>query len=151
MGKFSPKNNAPQSDIYSILEERSRNQQRRSQAKAGAKPEPARRPAPRQNPQGPTAPVRQPVQRPQVQENGKKSGVSGLAFAVGCMAFVFVFYLATFVGLNFLRNWLVRFESAQPTAKCAQVFQDLFADPDWAELYDLAGMENTGAQGKEAF
>lgn len=63
-----------------------------------------------------------------------------LAFMVG-MSFV----------LNALRNWLVTYEAAQPEAKCQQVFQELFAAPDWEHLYTLAGVEDTVFEGSTAY
>ena len=70
----------------------------------------------------------------------KKKRTGTLVFYTVCMGFVFVFYVATFFGLKYLTNWLTRFESAQPTAKSAAVFEELFTAPDWDALYDRAGM-----------
>ena len=70
----------------------------------------------------------------------KKKPTGTLVFYTVCMGFVFVFYVATFFGLKYLTNWLTRFESAQPTAKSAAVFEELFTAPDWDALYDRAGM-----------
>ncbi|MGN1016683.1 MAG: hypothetical protein ACI4PL_06775 [Faecousia sp.] len=75
----------------------------------------------------------------------KRTGT--LVFYTVCMGFVFVFFLATFFGLKYLNAWLVRFESAQPTAKSAEAFEELFANPDWDALYDRAGM----TIGKDSF
>lgn len=55
--------------------------------------------------------------------------------------------LAFIVGLGFvlraLNNWLVTYEAAQPSHMCQQVFNELFSDPDWEQLYSLAGVEDT--------
>lgn len=55
--------------------------------------------------------------------------------------------LAFFVGLHFaadyLKVWLTNYEAAQPTVKCAQIFEQLFAQPDWEALYRQAGCEDT--------
>lgn len=77
----------------------------------------------------------------------KKKCTGTLVFYTVCMGFVFVFYAATFFGLKYLNNWLVQFESAQPTAKSAAVFEELFTEPDWDVLYDRAGM----TIGKDSF
>lgn len=77
----------------------------------------------------------------------KKKRTGTLVFYTVCMGFVFVFYVATFFGLKYLTNWLTRFESAQPTAKSAAVFEELFTAPDWDALYDRAGM----TLGKDGF
>lgn len=54
--------------------------------------------------------------------------------------------VAFFVGLSFVMNalndWLVRFEASQPTVKCEEVFGQLFRNPDWQNIYELAGEES---------
>ena len=64
---------------------------------------------------------------------------------------ILAFCAGTFFFYNFLVDWLKQFEAAQPTVKSQEVFTDLFADPDWQELYGLAGMEDTAYEGKDAF
>ena len=49
--------------------------------------------------------------------------------------------------LNWLHGWLEAYEGAQPTVKCQQVFDELFGNPDWAQLYRLAGVEDTDFEG----
>lgn len=46
-------------------------------------------------------------------------------------------------GLTWLEGWLTDYEAAQPNVKCQQVFDELFADPDWEALYTMAGGEDT--------
>lgn len=62
-----------------------------------------------------------------------------------------IFVGGTFLGLNWLDNWLVDYEAAQPTVKCQEVFDELFGAPDWGKLYDLAGIQDTAYEGKDAF
>lgn len=50
-----------------------------------------------------------------------------------------------------LHSWLVRYEASQPEYMCQQVFQDLFADPDWAVLYSLAGTEDTPYENRDTY
>ena len=135
MGKFSSNNRQDPRDIYSILAERETKSKKPASAQAMPRMEQPREPA---------AP--QPVQP---KAKGPRKGT--LAFWLGCLIFVFVFYAGTFIGLNFLKAWLVKFEAAQPTVKCQEVFDGLFADPDWKELYDLAGMEDGSYEGADAF
>ena len=63
--------------------------------------------------------------------------------------------VAFFVGMHFalrpLEAWLARYEASQPEQKCQEVFQNLFADPDWAEIYELAGIQDTAFEGKQAY
>ena len=56
-----------------------------------------------------------------------------------------------FCALTPLREWLVKFEASQPKQKCAEVFEQLFSQPDWEALYTLAGVEDTTYEGKEAY
>ena len=65
--------------------------------------------------------------------------------------FIFLFFVAVYFGLNWLQGWLVDYEAAQPTTKSAEVFHQLFDDPDWGALYDAAGIADTEYEGKEAF
>ena len=65
--------------------------------------------------------------------------------------FIFLFFVAVYFGLNWLQGWLVDYEAAQPTTKSAEVFHQLFDDPDWGALYDAAGIADTQYEGKEAF
>ena len=58
---------------------------------------------------------------------------------------------AVYYTYGLLHDWLVNFQAAQPTTKCEEVFQDLFADPDWAELYAGAGIQDTTYEGSDAF
>lgn len=69
---------------------------------------------------------------------------------VGTVIFYALYVLgiaAFFVGLNwavtFLSGWLTDYEAAQPTVKCQQVFDQVFAKPDWAAIYQSAGCEDT--------
>jgi len=143
MGKFSSNGKNNPVDIYTILAEREAG----SRKKPAAAPAPARAPMPVPE----KAVSAKPVPQPKAQEGKKRSPLGTMIFWLCCLSFVFLFYVGTFVGLNFLRDWLVRFEAAQPTVKCQQVFDELFADPDWTALYELSGMEAEGYEGAEAF
>ena len=110
-GKFDSKNKQGAS-VYDLLEQRKTAPKGKSMPKPGPSRQqrqvPQSRPAPRQE-AAPAAPV-------------KKSGFNKgtLVFYGSCLAFAAVFYAAVFVGMIFLRGWLVRFEAAQPTVKCQQ-------------------------------
>ena len=64
---------------------------------------------------------------------------------------ILVFFIATYVGLQWLQSWLIDFEAAQPTVKAQQVFTQLFSSPDWDSLYDAAGAEDSAYEGKEEY
>lgn len=67
----------------------------------------------------------------------------------------FVMIAAFAVGMHFvlgaLEDWLVSYEASQPKVKSQQVFDQLFAAPDWAELYTMAGCEDTLYEGKDDY
>jgi len=53
--------------------------------------------------------------------------------------------------LGLLNDWLVVYEASQPDTRSAEIFGELFEDPDWGEIYDMAGLEGTEFEGKEAY
>ena len=88
-----------------------------------------------------------------VQAEPRRRGprLGGVIFYTLYFLFIFLFFVAVFFGLQRLQDFLVEYEGAQPTAKSAEVFQQLFDDPDWGALYDAAGIADTQYEGKEAF
>lgn len=77
--------------------------------------------------------------------------LSGVIFYTIFFLCIFLFYAATYLGLLGLRDWLNRYELAQPAAKSEEVFTKLFADPDWGTLYDMAGIQDTAYESRDAF
>ena len=63
--------------------------------------------------------------------------------------------IAFFIGMTYvmglLTDWLTRFEASQPETKSKEVFQQLFADPDWDELYYMAGFQDTLFETKDTY
>lgn len=64
---------------------------------------------------------------------------------------IVAFIIGLRYGLKKLNAWLTDFEASQPDKKTQEVFDDLFADPDWGEIYTLAGMEDTEFEDSRAF
>ena len=95
----------------------------------------------------PSAPAEAPVTKK------KKSGprLGGVIFYTLYFLFILVFFLAVFLGLNWLHGWLSDYEMAQPTVKAEQVFTQLFTDPDWGALYESAGVQDSAYEGKDAY
>ena len=58
-----------------------------------------------------------------------------------------IFFINNFL----LQDFLIEFEASEPEAKSKEVFQLLFADPDWSYLYEKSGMEDTTYEGKDAY
>ena len=67
------------------------------------------------------------------------------------LAFVVLALCALILLLTPLHNWLVKLEASQPDHQCQQVFNILFANPDWAVLYDLAKVEDTDFEGQDDY
>ena len=132
----------------------------RSAARPGSAPRPAApgrsparpaagRPAPQARPQQQRSAAQRPAQpkapqpRRQVeneavlQKRGPRTG--SMVFYGFYFGLILVFFVGIFITLNWLNGWLGKYEAAQPTIKCQQVFDQLFANPDWAQLYRLAG------------
>lgn len=92
-----------------------------------------------------------PDSAPAVKKHSRRVRPATIVFYTIYALFILAFFLALSYGINVLRDWLIRFEASQPVYKCEEVFEDLFADPDWAEIYTLAGVEDTTYEGKEAY
>lgn len=71
-------------------------------------------------------------------------------YGIYCVAILLFFGVLAGV-LSSLNAWLVNYEKSQPQAKSQEIFQQYFAEPDWAALYDLAGCTDTAYEGKEEF
>lgn len=93
----------------------------------------AQRPAQPKAPQ----PRRQVENEVVLQKRGPRTG--SMVFYGFYFGLILVFFVGIFITLNWLNGWLGKYEAAQPTIKCQQVFDQLFANPDWAQLYRLAG------------
>ncbi len=161
-GKFNSNNKQGNAELYEIIAQRN--------AARNTQPAPQKKPASQNPPQDPSmrmgkAPqdeeiqarkarqAKKPQEAPKIQEAPKRRGprLGGVIFYTFYFLFIFLFFGATYLGLNWLQGWLVDFEAAQPTTKCEEVFHALFDDPDWAALYDAAGVESTQYEGKDVF
>ena len=92
------------------------------------------------------APKEEPVKK---QKKGPRLG--SVIFYTLYFMFILVFFLATYIGLQWLHGWLSDYELAQPTVKAEQVFTQLFTKPDWGALYESAGAKDSDYEGKEAY
>lgn len=79
-------------------------------------------------------------------------------FKVGTIVFYSIYavcVIAIFIGLlsvlDPLREWLIKYEASQPNYKRDEVFSQLFADPDWETIYDLAGIQDTTFENSKSF
>ena len=81
----------------------------------------------------------------------KKPRLGTVIFYVLYFALVIAAVVGIFSLLDPLEDWLTRYQASQPEEKCAEVFAQLFENPDWAAIYDLSGTEDTLYEGREAY
>ena len=87
----------------------------------------------------PSRPAKKQTEVEVVRQQRRGPRLGGIIFYTIYFLMIFVFFIGVFVTLNWLNGWLKDYEAAQPTVKCQQVFDQLFGNPDWAQLYRLAG------------
>lgn len=88
--------------------------------------------------------------RPATRKKKAKSNGTLIFYSI-YLTFVLLALCALILLMTPLHNWLVKFEASQPDHQCQQVYNILFADPDWAVLYDLAKVEDTDFEGKDDY
>lgn len=173
-GKFDQKTKQTSADVQELLAQRSRTpapQPEKPQKPAApsrdapAAKSAASRPAPKQpsqsapsgtpakpkaappKPQTAQRVVSQPPAKPQKQ--GPRLG--SLIFYTIYFMYILVFFVATFIGMIWLKGWLNDYEQAQSTTKAKMVFEQLFTNPQWGDIYDASGAQATQYEGKEQF
>lgn len=142
---------APASDAKSPVKRESPAPVKPAAASAG-KPTPAGKPAPAKAPASGAQTPRKPAAAPEpVKKQKKGPRLGGVIFYTLYFLFILVFFVGTYIGLQWLQGWLTDFEAAQPTVKAEQVFTQLFTDPQWADLYEASGVQDTAYEGKDQF
>ena len=83
----------------------------------------------------------------------RKKPVTKGTVAFYCLYFLLIvaFVIGMIYALGLLGDWLVDFEASQPETKSQEVFRQLFEDPDWEQLYDLAGFQDTQFESRESY
>lgn len=143
-GKFSAKNRENAVDVRTILAEREQAQKRRFNT---ALTTPKRKTV---QPAAATMPTLEKSAKP-IQKSRRGPRLSGVIFYTIFFLCIFLFYTATYFGLLELRDWLTRYEMAQPTTKSQEIFTTLFSNPDWDNLYDIANIQNAAYGSKADF
>lgn len=92
-----------------------------------------------------------PRRRKPAQKKASGSRTGTKVFYTILLAFVLIFIVAMAFVMNELKIWLNDFEASQPTAKCEEVFAELFTQPDWQELYTMAGKTDTPSVNAQSF
>lgn len=122
---------------------------------APAASEPAEAPQESDNPpteavQESDTPEAEAVQRDIVNKR-RRSHRSSLRFWGTLFVFVLCILILLICVMTPLRSWLEQYEESRPEYVRDEIYAHLFEDPDWDLLYDLAGVECTIFEGKEAF
>ncbi len=76
-------------------------------------------------------------------KKNKKPRVGTVVFFLLYFLGITVFFVGLYQAVLFLNGWLTDYEAAQPKVKCQQVFEELFAQPDWESLYQRALCQDT--------
>ena len=143
-GKFSAKNRKNAVDVHTILAEREQAQKRRPNTPVTTPIRKASQPAVTAMPT-----LEESAKPTQTSHRGPR--LSGVIFYTIFFLCIFLFYSATYFGLLELRDWLTRYEMAQPTTKSQEIFEILFSDPDWGSLYDMANVQDAAYESKDTF
>ena len=90
---------------------------------------------------------------PSKQRTYKRVRNRRIIFTAFLVVYIIAFLSFAKWGYGKLINWVERIEAAdaQPNIRREEVFQNLFVDPDWEELYELAGEEDTLYEGAAAY
>ncbi len=103
------------------------------------------------------APAEEPVREPgeyvfPVRRRPRKDPKKGTTIFYSIYASVVIILIAALFAVTIpLHNWLVKYEASQPTQQCQTVFNEVFAQPDWAIIYDLAEVRSTTFESKDAY
>lgn len=174
-GKFDNKRKKPDSNVRELLSQRSSEPEKKKAVAPAPVPTPDPVPAPVEEsvpvkvpvkkkkaapvtevpevadvPEVVETPEQKPVKKAEKKSRKKKNSKKGSAvFYTFYIMLVLVLALGSFLGYRWLEGWLTEYEAAQ--VKCQEVFQELFADPDWGALYERAGVQDTLFEGKDAY
>ena len=66
-------------------------------------------------------------------------------------ASILLFLIAMIFVMNPLRDWLINYEASQPSHKKNEVFQQLFVNKNWEEVYTLANVEGSNFDNKSTY
>lgn len=107
-----------------------------------AKKEAAQEPAPKKD-----------SKKKKKKKSKKKKGnkyITTIFYTLWALSIV-AFFGGMHFALDFVEGWLVKYEASQPTTISQTVFEKHFQDPDWADIYDKAGIESTQFEDKDDF
>ncbi|MBQ7345223.1 MAG: hypothetical protein IJW45_04070 [Oscillospiraceae bacterium] len=91
------------------------------------------------------------IEKP-VRKARKKGITKGtIVFYSVWLLLIVVAFFGIGIALGALQNWLVDFEASQPDKMSDQIYRTYFQDPDWAQLYEMAGLQDTAYETSEDY
>ena len=158
-GKFDSKHRKTTVDVSELVAQRSSGERTATRPAAenvtrtapAARQTASARPQSAPDRQTQSAGKKQPAPQPVPENRRRGPRLGGVIFYTFYFMFILLFFVAVFFGLQWLRGWLVDYQAAQPTTKSQEVFEQLFANPDWDALYAAANVEDTPYEGKDQF
>ena len=151
-GKFEQNQNsgAPRASRIQPAAENTPAEQPRSNVEP--KVEPRTGAEPRVEPRSDRVPQRNPRRKPQKGIQLQLHATKGAYIFYGIyVGLALLFFIGVAIAMGALKDWLVTYQAAQPETKSQQVFQQLFSDPDWSEIYAIANPDNTNPEIKQAY
>ena len=88
---------------------------------------------------------------PQKAKKKKKISAGTVIFYSLYFVMIIAAVLGIRYGLGWLEGWLTDYEASQPDAKCQEVFDRYFTNPDWNEVFTLLDAEAVGAMTQAEF
>jgi hypothetical protein len=84
-------------------------------------------------------------------EQQRKQRNGTILFYTVYTAFILAFFIALACVMDPLKDWLIEYEASQPNHKRDQVYAELFENPDWKKIYNLAGLESNTFENADTF
>lgn len=88
---------------------------------------------------------------PRQKKTRRRVWISRIIFTLFLIAYMGVAFHYAKIGYDWLMDWLLRYEASQPDIRSQEVFEQLFAEPDWEALYTMAGEEDTVYEGADEY
>lgn len=106
---------------------------------------------PTENTPAPSASQNTPRRSGPAKRRRKASKLGTILFYAIYAACVIAFFVGLMYVMDPLEDWLIKYEASQPNHKRDEVFAQLFADPDWESIYDMADVEDTKFENSKSF
>ena len=151
-GKFSNKTNTdPIPEEVTVEESPELNLEDILQEAAPVEEAPARETSPEEPQAAPAEKKANKKKKKKKSRKKKGNRTITLIFYTLYFLMIIVFFGGMYFATQWLEGWLADFEASQPTTRSQEVFDEYFADPDWAVIYDLAGIESGAFEDRDDF